>query len=744
MQAATPAPGPEALAAPLSSAEEFGRAMLAWAALLLRRQIGRARLLGLLPPPVSQADIFAGSYISDSDVENASRSLLLDVAVNPVQLPDELRSLDERIAEANRTLAARLQSTEAAGIKLPVLQLKQRFGLHEDETALLMLVIAAAMDARIRRLLAYLQNDFSKRRPDAGTVLSALAAQTSGAHLPWHLLDPNSTLRAYNLIVVQSSDRERSSWLMERPLSVSDSLTAFLARGTLWLDESIAPFVRLITPGPEHGWDALCLSDEDRQALRLRFEMHRVRPGQSGGSTGILLRGARGSGRKAGALAMCQEHGRKLLTVDASHLPPEEEAAAAAMRTVVRDARLHQAVIFVENADALRRDTQAGHSRLHAVALAYRLSGDLVLFSSETEERIGIEDELDIPSFEVPALRVEDRQRLWEKVLPPDVGAADIRYVATQFPTMPGIITVVGQDTQALQKVNGGKLTRKQLGHQILERSRHNLRAIATQVRPNYSWEDVILPDDIIERCRRIVQLVRMQDSLARRWGISRRLMASRGVSALFSGPPGVGKSMVAGIIGQQLGFDVFRIDISRILSKWVGETEKNLAKLFDEANRTRAVLIFDEADALFSKRTDVKSSSDRYSNVEVNYLLQKMESFEGVIVLTTNLEKGVDEAFVRRLNFKIRFPEPTPEERVRMWHTMLPAKVPLSPDVDLWELAEKFDVTGGFIRNAVIRATVIASAKGYPEPCLYRSDLLQAIEEELQESGRLAYTIPS
>lgn len=709
--------------------------MLAWVSLLIRRQISRARLHGLLPPPISTSDVFAGGYISDSDAENAGRSLLLDSVAGQSPQPDELTKMDANIKELREGLHQRLEVTRSAGHEIPFLVLCQRFNLSTDETDLLMVVAAAAMDSRIRRLLAYLQNDFSKRRPDAGTTLATLVAHASGAKLPWHLLDPEGTLRFFNLVLV-SVDRERATWLMEHSLSMPDAVSAYIARGALWLDESIAGYSTLMTP--KQGWNELFWAEADRQDLQRRFRMFAVRGLEMKEPSGLLLRGPFGSGRKSAALAMCKEHGFKLLVIEASHLPSDEESATVAMRTVLRDAWLLRAILYFENIDVLKRDNPVGAARLHAISAVFRRNSGPMLFGTESEERLPIEDMLELSSVAIPALEHEERLALWKSVMPPEIDTKDLRSLSSQFPTLPGLMVAVGKDIQLLQKYSEAPLNSKDLSRQVLERSRHNLRGITTEVHSNHSWEDVILPDDIRERCRRIEQFAKAQTELAEGWGLGNKLMTHRGISALFSGPPGVGKTMVAAIIGKRLGFDVFRIDISRVLSKWVGETEKNLAKVFDEANRTRAVLIFDEADALFSKRTDVKSANDRYSNVEVNFLLQKMETFEGVIILTTNLEKAIDEAFVRRLNFKIRFPEPSEEERCRIWDSMLPEEIELDEDVDLVELSQKFDVTGGFIRNAVIRATVIAYGRHTQRPRLTRKDLLQAISEELQENGRL------
>ena len=227
------------------------------------------------------------------------------------------------------------------------------------------------------------------------------------------------------------------------------------------------------------------------------------------------------------------------------------------------------------------------------------------------------------------------------------------------------------------------------------------------------TWEDLVLPDDIQEELRELISRVRHRKHVLDEWGFGRKVGKGTGLSALFSGPPGTGKTMVAGIIAAELGLDLYQIDTSRLVSKWIGETEKNLARLFDAASAGHAVLLFDEADSLFAKRTEVKSSNDRYANLEVNYLLQRMESFEGISILTTNLETSVDEAFRRRLAFRITFPLPEVEERERLWRAMLPAKAAVAPNLDFKALATRYEMSGGYIRNAVLRAAYLAAADG-------------------------------
>ena len=244
-----------------------------------------------------------------------------------------------------------------------------------------------------------------------------------------------------------------------------------------------------------------------------------------------------------------------------------------------------------------------------------------------------------------------------------------------------------------------------------------------------------MLPDDVIDTLRDMIAMVRERAQILERWGYQRHLGVSRGVSALYSGEPGTGKTMAASVVASELGLELVRIDLSAVVSKYVGETEKNLAKIFDEAQDAHAMLLFDEADSLFGKRTELKSAQDRFANLEVNYILQRMETFDGVSVLTTNAEAAIDPALQRRLSFRIRFPEPEADERVRLWRQLLPPQTELSERVDFAALAERFEMTGGYIKNAIVRAAVIAARAGR---AMCAEDLWTGAHHEYVEMGKV------
>jgi SpoVK/Ycf46/Vps4 family AAA+-type ATPase len=257
----------------------------------------------------------------------------------------------------------------------------------------------------------------------------------------------------------------------------------------------------------------------------------------------------------------------------------------------------------------------------------------------------------------------------------------------------------------------------------------------ATKVSRLAPWSQVVLPPDIQDSLTELIARFKHRRKVFETWKYDRVVTTSRGVVAMFAGSPGTGKTMVAGAIANDLGVDIYRVDLSRIVSKWIGETEQNLAKLFDAAEEAHAIILFDEADSLFAKRTKVQNSVDRYANLEVNYLLQRLDSFEGIAILTTNFGSSIDRAFSRRLTVRITFPFPDEEMREKLWRAHLPKALPTAGELDLRGLAHRFKLSGGYIRNVALRAAFLAAEEHTP---LTQEHLERAIRAEYREIGQL------
>src|SRR5664279_2415749 len=245
------------------------------------------------------------------------------------------------------------------------------------------------------------------------------------------------------------------------------------------------------------------------------------------------------------------------------------------------------------------------------------------------------------------------------------------------------------------------------------EQSNHKLRDLAMKIELHSSWDDIVLPEDKLAHLREICSHVRHQYHVLGQWGFGKKLGRGNGLSALFTGPSGTGKTMAAEVVACDLELDLYKVDLAGVVSKYIGETEKNLARVFAEAETSNAILFFDEADALFGKRTEVSDAHDRYANIETSFLLQKMEEYEGVVILATNLRENMDEAFTRRIHFIVDFPFPDEAHSLRIWQTHFPGDTPVAPDVDYEFLARELRLPGGNIKNIVLSSAFLAAENG-------------------------------
>ena len=250
-----------------------------------------------------------------------------------------------------------------------------------------------------------------------------------------------------------------------------------------------------------------------------------------------------------------------------------------------------------------------------------------------------------------------------------------------------------------------------------------------------YAWDDLVVPDAVRDELKLALAWVRQQGKVMDEWGFGRRIVSGRGLTCLFGGPPGTGKTMAAQVLGRELGLDVYSVDVSQEMDKYIGETEKKLARLFDEAEACSAVLFFDEADALFGKRSEVSDAHDRYANVQIAYLLQRMEQYEGVTVLATNRARDLDEAFTRRFHFIVEFPMPDEAHRLRIWHAALPRQATGEKGLDLATLARDFEISGGEIKNVVLAAAYLAASES---EVIGMAHLRKAIRREFTKAGRV------
>jgi SpoVK/Ycf46/Vps4 family AAA+-type ATPase len=287
----------------------------------------------------------------------------------------------------------------------------------------------------------------------------------------------------------------------------------------------------------------------------------------------------------------------------------------------------------------------------------------------------------------------------------------------------------------AFQGHNDGRPTLDDLQEACRMHSNRKLETLARRIVPRYRWKDIVLPNDRMEQLQEICATLQYRPVVFGEWGFDAKLSLGKGLNVLFAGPSGTGKTMAAEILACELGLELYKTDLSTIVSKYIGETEKNLSRIFAEAASSNAILFFDEADALFGKRSEVRDSHDRYANIEVNYLLQEMERYEGMAILATNLRKNIDEAFVRRMHFVVEFPFPSAGDRLRIWQSVLPEDAPRASDLDLEFLAESFELSGGNLKNIALGGAFLAASDGGR---ITMAHLIRATRRECQKIGKV------
>jgi SpoVK/Ycf46/Vps4 family AAA+-type ATPase len=344
------------------------------------------------------------------------------------------------------------------------------------------------------------------------------------------------------------------------------------------------------------------------------------------------------------------------------------------------------------------------------------------------------------PLFEIfcDPLSPSALREMWSQTLPQFSNQASI--LAARFPVEPSFAASVATDLRHLEQLNRPAPSLSDVAASVRTRAGAILSHGVKLVRPTATWDFLVLREDRKSRLREAVNRLQLQSRVLDDWQFLKDRHGARGVRMLFSGPPGTGKTLAAEVIANTLSVDLLIVDLARVVSKWIGESEKNLAEVFETAERAKAVLLFDEADALFGKRTEVSDAHDRYANLETAYLLSRLERFEGLAILSTNLRQNIDVAFTRRLEFIIPFEEPAQDERMALWQAHLPSQAPLVGDVDLRQLASLFPIVGGLIRNASVAAAFLAAADDRP---ISQQHFVRAIECEYEKIGKPYPGIP-
>jgi hypothetical protein len=685
-----------------------------WLDVLLQRQVLRSRALRDQAP-----DKFRGLYIADAEIDE------LLTEDHDAAAAEQIASLTEQIRIL--TQENDLCFEESPG--LPVAQLRTRFGLSQFEFRILLIALAPELDLRYQTLYAYVQNDVTRKSPTIDLALKLLCNTREEQWSARAVFSTSAVLFRNCLLRLSEESHDRELPLLARSLKIPERVAGFLLGHDSVGSELPNAFVCV---QPQSRIEDLILSTATQDRLRAAAPLLR-----NGGV--VILAGRTGSGKRQAAEAICAELARKLVICDLTRASGELPNLGPLLR---RECLLTHAGLYLKIDESCSAEPEKQRA---CAELARDLEGQpfpVFVASSQAKEAIALPRSATSFrfDFEIPELSV--RRVLWQRELNGSASApqteTELDMLAGKFRFTPGQIRQVVSEARNLGRLrapDAGAVNTADIYAAARVHGNPGLQKLAHKSELLFGWQDLVLPERVLQQLREVANSVRFRHIVHSDWRFESKLGRNSGVSVMFSGLSGTGKTMSASVLAKELGLDLYNIDLSNVVSKYIGETEKNLSRIFDEAEYSSAVLFFDEADALFGKRSEVKDAHDRYSNIEVAFLLQRMEQFSGLAILATNISSNIDGAFVRRLQHIVEFPFPDFAHRERIWRGMFPPEAPLAEDVDFTFLARQFELSGGNIRSVVTAAAFMAAEKSRP---ISMEHLARATCREFQKMGKL------
>ena len=694
--------------------------------LMLRRAVVVARQ----PASAASQQEYRGLIISENDIDEMleSADFMGDRWRREAAAHDLLRPIDDTLAELRAAIDGRRAATPP-GVHLALPHLAQHFGLSQAEVDLLLIALAPELEPRYETLYAYLQDDVTRKHPSVDLSLNLICRAEREKIFARRLLTHAAPLLHYRLLNLEDEIQDRQALFSRRFLKLSLPVLRFL------LDEApdAGESGRLAVPQA----DAASGELSDATLATLRGAIESILRAESRQHV-LRLRGHETESLDAAAQILAAAFNSKVLSFDLSQAESEPGPLLAA----IRDATLFDALISISAPEPLPGEAATRQAKaerqlwaeLERVQSPVALLGPPAAFANLPAENAGLR----VWTIDVAGPEFARRRDAWSESLATAGAAADAGALADGFHLGGARIRQavnLAFTTAALRDPSNPQPTQSDFAASARTLSTPNLTRYAVAIAPKCTWSDVILPSGKMAQLRAIGARVRYRRQVLEDWGFGRKLSRGKGNLALFTGQPGTGKTMAAEAMANELGLNLFQIDLSTIVSKYIGETSSNLSAIFREAENTATLLFFDEADALFSKRTEVKDAHDRYANQEVNYLLQRVEQYEGLVVLATNLRKNIDDAFLRRLQFVVDFPMPGESQRELIWQSQFPPGAPRNSSIDLAFLARQFKISGGSIHNIVLSAAFAAAEEGSP---IAMRHLVAALRLETLKEGKL------
>lgn len=667
-------------------------------------------------------------FISETEIENYLKSK----GIKPDDSNEDI--LLKNALEFRKAINKKIELSLEKTINFPVLDLCKIFGLNKTEYKILLLCIAPELDYTIGRIFSKFINAPNNKNPNINLIINLLTGEFDSEfrfkYFPYfHLEMP---LSKYQLIELEQEEK----LFLDRKYSVDNRILNFILGNNLPSEELAGNFEVLELNKKDFGihqntkiFDSLKKLIESEILISDKFDSENF----------FFLTGSKGVGKLSTVSAVCEILEIPLSYFNFESLLVSKIEFGKLLELTFRECALRNCAIYLDRFEILLNENLKD-SLLKTFVSKIKKYNVFVFIGSTERVPFQLKDKSFCFNFENP--NFEERKGIWKNSFKefdiPKLSENELNKLSNVFEFSPNQIRNTLKETLKANKIanNGKTLSLQEITKNAFGESKSELHTLSQKISSNFNLKDIVLPKDQLEQLNEIKDCMDLRYKVLEDWGFGKKLSIGKGITVLFSGTSGTGKTMSAGIIGNELGLEVYKIDLSQIVSKYIGETEKNLSKVFGEAELSNAILFFDEADALFGKRTEVKDAHDRYANIEVGYLLQKMEEYKGMSILATNLKNNMDDAFTRRLQFIVDFPFPEEEQRKEIWRKIFPKEVPVG-ELDFDFLAEKLELSGGNIKNVALMSTYYAANKNRK---VEMQDLLLATKREYDKIGKGFY----
>ena len=683
-------------------------------------------------------DNFRGLLVSEAQLIRGLPDGPSYLAESPAEPPAEPDRFLPAISKWQEELAAARSESLEHGVSLRLERLRGFYELDDWETGIVILCLAPELDRKYDTIYAYLQDDVTKKWPTVDLALRLFCPGPEDRVAKRESFVNTAPLVRDGLVRVAESSNVTESPLLSRCLRLETRVADYLL-GSDGLDERLTSTELLAQPDVE--WDQVVLPGETLVQLE-QLTQELLTDSHVGRGIVLHLVGPPGIGKKTVAKALCRDLGKGLLVVDCAILLASDQGVGSLANAAYREAMFHDAILCWDNFHLLLGNEPKQLAARSALIQGLSPRSALTILTGETAWRApaGLEQQ-SLLTVEIPRPDFPQREQLWASHLngyQTGLTAQEVTSLAGRFRFNGGQIrraVATARDLAGWRSENERQITLEDLNSASRWHSSQGLANMARKIQTYYSWDDIVLPDDQKAQLKEICGYFENIPLVFGQWGFQSKTNLGKGLTILFAGPSGTGKTMASEIMAGALGLDLYKIDLASLVSKYIGETEKNLDAVFNEAEDSNSILFFDEADAIFGKRSEVRDAHDRYANVEVSYLLQKMEEYQGIVILATNFRRNMDDAFVRRLQFAVEFPFPEEQYRLQIWERVFPREAPLEEDIDLRFLARQLKLSGGNIKNIAVAGAFLAAQAS---SSIGMEQVMWATKREYQKMGKL------